>query len=109
MSGGFTGKYAVVDLTMATSEVFEPGEAFYKKYRDLITTQLAGSISKSGVLGLAKTFEDQLNHPVTGSTQDNGDKTPDISSAPQTEVSVHSPSPRKTHAAIDARFLQTPT
>jgi aldehyde:ferredoxin oxidoreductase len=32
MSGGYTGKYAVVDLTTAKSEVFEPGEAFYKKY-----------------------------------------------------------------------------
>jgi aldehyde:ferredoxin oxidoreductase len=32
MSGGFTGKYAVVDLTTGSSEVFEPGEDFYKKY-----------------------------------------------------------------------------
>jgi aldehyde:ferredoxin oxidoreductase len=32
MSAGFTGKYAVVDLTTGNSEVFEPGEAFYKKY-----------------------------------------------------------------------------
>ena len=32
MSGGFTGKYAVVDLTTGSSEVVEPGEEFYKKY-----------------------------------------------------------------------------
>ena len=32
MNGGFTGKYAVVNLTMGSSEVVEPGEKFYKKY-----------------------------------------------------------------------------
>jgi len=31
-------------------------------YRDMITAQLADSISKSGTLGLAKTFEGQLTH-----------------------------------------------
>jgi len=30
-------------------------------YRDMITTQLADGISKSGTFGLAKTFEQQLN------------------------------------------------
>jgi flagellar protein FlgJ len=29
-------------------------------YRDMVTSQLADSISKSGALGLAKTFEQQL-------------------------------------------------
>ncbi len=32
MSGGFVGKYAVVDLSSGESQVFEPGEDFYKKY-----------------------------------------------------------------------------
>src|ERR1043166_1269496 len=32
-------------------------------YRDMATTQLADSISKSGAFGLAKTFEQQLNRP----------------------------------------------
>jgi Rod binding domain-containing protein len=32
-------------------------------YHDMVTTQLADSISKSGTLGLAKTFEQQLNRP----------------------------------------------
>lgn len=32
MSGGFTGKYCIVDLTSGLSAVVEPGEAFYKKY-----------------------------------------------------------------------------
>ena len=32
-------------------------------YHDMITTQLADSISKSGKFGLAKTFEQQLNRP----------------------------------------------
>jgi Rod binding domain-containing protein len=34
-------------------------------YRDMITNQLADSISKSGTLGLAKTFESQLERPAT--------------------------------------------
>jgi Rod binding domain-containing protein len=33
-------------------------------YRDMITNQLADSISKSGTLGLAKVFEHQLTHPT---------------------------------------------
>jgi Rod binding domain-containing protein len=32
-------------------------------YHDMITTQLANSISKSGAFGLAKTFEQQLERP----------------------------------------------
>jgi len=32
-------------------------------YRDMITNQLADSISKSGAFGLAKTFEHQLTRP----------------------------------------------
>jgi flagellar protein FlgJ len=35
-------------------------------YRDMITNQLADSISKSGAFGLAKTFEHQLNRPEAG-------------------------------------------
>jgi peptidoglycan hydrolase FlgJ len=34
-------------------------------YRDMITSQLADSISESGTFGLAKTFEQQLNRPST--------------------------------------------
>jgi aldehyde:ferredoxin oxidoreductase len=32
MSGGFVGRYAVVDLSSGRSLVFEPGEDFYRKY-----------------------------------------------------------------------------
>jgi flagellar protein FlgJ len=32
-------------------------------YRDMVTTQLADSISKSGAFGLASTFEHQLKRP----------------------------------------------
>ena len=32
-------------------------------YRDMVTSQLAESISKSGAFGLAQTFERQLNRP----------------------------------------------
>src|ERR1700733_7119362 len=34
-------------------------------YQDYITNTLADSISKSGTLGLAKVFEQQLSHPVS--------------------------------------------
>jgi flagellar protein FlgJ len=48
-------------------------------YRDLITNQLADSISKSGDFGLAKTFEQQLDRsaPPTPKAGDGG--TPDAS------------------------------
>jgi Rod binding domain-containing protein len=32
-------------------------------YHDMVTTQLADSISKSGTFGLSQTFEHQLDHP----------------------------------------------
>jgi aldehyde:ferredoxin oxidoreductase len=32
MAGGYTGKYAIVDLTNSTTEVVEPEEAFYQKF-----------------------------------------------------------------------------
>ena len=32
MNGGFTGRYAVIDLTSESTQVFEPGEEFYKQY-----------------------------------------------------------------------------
>ena len=32
-------------------------------YQDMITSQLADSLSKSDAIGLAKTFEQQLTHP----------------------------------------------
>jgi aldehyde:ferredoxin oxidoreductase len=65
MSGGFTGKYAVVDLTTGSSEVFEPGEDFYKKYLSgyglgaaIITTHPGGGPSQAKMkeLGIASLF-----------------------------------------------------
>jgi aldehyde:ferredoxin oxidoreductase len=32
MAGGYTGKYCVVDLGSGTTEVVEPGDAFYRKF-----------------------------------------------------------------------------
>jgi aldehyde:ferredoxin oxidoreductase len=32
MSGGYTGKYGIVDLTKGTTELVRPEEAFYRKY-----------------------------------------------------------------------------
>jgi Rod binding domain-containing protein len=39
-------------------------------YHDMITTQLADSISKSGSFGLAKTFEQQLDRPTASAAPD---------------------------------------
>ena len=32
MAGGYTGKYCIIDLSSKTTEVVEPGEAFYRKF-----------------------------------------------------------------------------
>jgi flagellar protein FlgJ len=51
-------------------------------YRDMITNQLADSISKSGAFGLAETFEQQLSRPAPQ---------PDAPALPRAD---HSPKPR---------------
>lgn len=33
-------------------------------YRDMVTSHMADGIAKSGMIGLAKTFEKQLSHPA---------------------------------------------
>ena len=55
-------------------------------YHDMITTQLADSISKSGSFGLAKTFEQQLNRPVS--------KAGEEASAKQTVKPLHETDPK---------------
>jgi peptidoglycan hydrolase FlgJ len=58
-------------------------------YRDLVTNQLAETMSKSGAFGLAKTFEHQLTKPGAQSTP--RPATPDSPTAPgQQVVSNHS-------------------
>lgn len=50
-------------------------------YRDLVTNQLADSISKSGSFGLAQTFDHQLTRPVQ-QAQGSGLASPSKSVAP---------------------------
>jgi flagellar protein FlgJ len=45
-------------------------------YRDMVTTQLADSISKSGSFGLAKTFEQQLTRPVDDKSKQSAAESP---------------------------------
>jgi Rod binding domain-containing protein len=45
-------------------------------YHDMVTTQLADSISKSGAFGLAQTFEQQLNRPSASDSQAGSGETP---------------------------------
>lgn len=43
-------------------------------YHDMVTTQLADCISRSGGFGLAKTFEQQLSHPTSAPLTETGAK-----------------------------------
>ncbi|HWD93775.1 MAG TPA: rod-binding protein [Verrucomicrobiae bacterium] len=56
-------------------------------YHDMITTQLADSISKSGTFGLAKVFEQQLNRPEVASK---GDKEVSTNDTQGQKVGTHS-------------------
>lgn len=40
-------------------------------YRDMVTSQMADSMSKSGGIGLAKTFEHQLSHQIRKHSTEN--------------------------------------
>ena len=50
-------------------------------YHDMMTTHLADSISKSGALGLAQTFEQQLNRPAASGSKAGSGETPNVSRA----------------------------
>src|SRR5260370_28403513 len=50
-------------------------------YRDMITTQLADSISKSGSFGLANTFEHQLSRSAAGDSKSQPVGPPNTASA----------------------------
>jgi peptidoglycan hydrolase FlgJ len=50
-------------------------------YRDMVTTQLADSISHSGAFGFAKTFEQQLTHPTAANAK-NGAQSASTASLP---------------------------
>jgi Rod binding domain-containing protein len=70
-------------------------------YHDMITTQLADSISKSGKFGLSKTFDQQLNHPH-GHRPDglpNQKLSAELHSATHTLKSLHQPTEHKASAA----------
>jgi Rod binding domain-containing protein len=49
--------------TVIHSKISDDNSTASGIYHDMVTTQLADSISKSGSFGLAKTFEQQLNRP----------------------------------------------
>lgn len=61
-------------------------------YRDMVTNQLADCISKSGTFGLAQTFAQQLNHPLTPHTPA-GPAVSEPATAPTLPVAA----PRPTH------------
>ena len=66
-------------------------------YHDMITTQLADSISKSGKFGLSQTFEKQLDHPH-GPRPDGLNKL-ELHSATHTLKPLHQPTEHKASAA----------
>jgi Rod binding domain-containing protein len=65
-------------------------------YQDLITNSLADSMSKSGTLGMAKIFEQQLSHPAGKTT----------ATAPVSSTSVSStPTPNPHRKILGHPFL----
>lgn len=64
-------------------------------YQDMITNQLADSISKSGALGLAKTFEHQLDRPHAAASMDGNDSTAAATPASSAEVAKARPKTRE--------------
>jgi flagellar protein FlgJ len=78
-------------------------------YRDMVTTQLADSISKSGTLGLAKTLQHEFTrqlHPASQAGHDPKPEAPPTAQAGTDSVRPHSRSMNHT-----ARFnnFNTPT
>ncbi|HEX4343232.1 MAG TPA: rod-binding protein [Verrucomicrobiae bacterium] len=77
-------------------------------YHDMVTNHLADSISKSGGLGIAKTFEQQLDRPKHGAASmmkdKAGDKTTAVSAQPahglHTTHVAHAGRPMHAKAAI---------
>lgn len=60
-------------------------------YHDMVTSQLADSISKSGAFGLAQTFEQQLNRPATSVFKTGSGETPAALSSGRNASAVRSP------------------
>jgi flagellar protein FlgJ len=60
-------------------------------YRDMVTDQLADSMSKSGAFGLAKTFEQQLTRSDALTDKENSAGQKDAGSTPNTTGSYHLP------------------
>lgn len=70
-------------------------------YHDMITTQLSENISKSGMLGLAKTFEQQLDRPTAATPKliDPKDSTLNHLAARQPQLS-HKKAVPAAHSAV---------
>ena len=60
-------------------------------YHDMVTTQLADSISKSGGLGLAKTFEQQLDRRLSAASMAGNEPTATASPTSRAEVAADRP------------------
>ena len=68
-------------------------------YQDMVTNQLAESISKSGALGLGKTLERHLNHQTSsrsGHTVHQGPATPTTRALETRHGALHFPNPSTT-------------
>jgi len=82
-------------------------------YKDMVTTQLADAISKSGTFGMTKTFEHQLNRPHGHPPDGLPDKAEAFHSAAQELKPLHQTNgARVAHAQIathgpDARATKT--
>lgn len=82
-------------------------------YRDMITNQLADSISKSGALGLSQTLEHQLGrqtHPASPAGHNPAETSPTSTSGVEVARPYHSHRPvhRIVHGGANALNIVTP-
>ena len=77
-------------------------------YDDMVNSQLADSISRSGAFGLAKSLQDQLSHQVLGQNLDDDDDP--VASNPLSSAPVQTTAPyvAGVHAnAVNSRISKT--
>jgi flagellar protein FlgJ len=75
-------------------------------YHDMVTKQLADSISKSGTLGLARTLQAQLSHQAHPASSAGHDRKPEALPTAQSGVDVARPHSESVNARSNATHLK---
>jgi Rod binding domain-containing protein len=96
--------------TVIKSKYSEDSSTASSIYHDMVTTQLADSISKSGEFGLAKSFEQQLDQPTVSTPKLLDPKASTLSTAEHHTTNSHSELSHKNkisaHSHAAARTLK---